>query len=552
MKRITLKILAVINLILILVALPTISKAEVKTPYLKKDKNITRLYVDDKPFVMLAGELHNSTSSSESYFAPLFSGLKNLNLNTVIASVAWEQFEPVEGKYNFSQIDALIKQAELNDLKLIVIWFASWKNGKSNYVPMWVKQNQNRFMRARAKDGGLVKDKQGNYGEFISTLCPNALEADAKAFEVLMRHIKQVDKNKTVIMMQVQNEVGLFQDMDYCSDALKAYSSDVPKQLLDYLKIDKKGNWEDVFGDSPLTKERFMAWSYATYINTIAERGKKIYNLPMYVNAWVRQNEDELAGNYPCGGPVDRVIDIYKAAAPLIDFCAPDIYLENFKETVAKYHSANNPIFVPEARLKPENLFYTITQHDALGFAPFGIEDGIGDFLYSKTNEVLKQLMPIIIANHGSDNMVGFAKNGDERGQTIKLNKQTVEINFLKKNEPCFGVIIERSPNNYIVAGMNCLIEFSSPSDSEITLIGQITEGQYSNSGDWVKGRMLNGDEGWKGKSFRMVGKINYLNETDQTIDLDGFVQPDYYNANRRKTITTPAIYKIKTYQLKQ
>lgn len=521
-------------------------------PYLKIENGVTRLYVDGKPFVMLAGELHNSTSSSEAYFAPLFSELKKLNLNTLIVSVAWEQFEPKEGSYNFKQIDALIKHADINNIKLVVIWFASWKNGKSTYIPMWVKEDQKRFMRVKAEDGGFARGKGGSYSEFISTFCPNTLEADAKAFEVLMQHIKEVDKNRTVIMMQVQNEVGLFQDMDYCKASLKAYNSDVPKQLLDYLKINKKGNWVDVFGDSPLTKEKFMAWNYAKYMNSIAERGKKIYNIPMFVNAWVRQNEEELPGEYPCGGPVDRVIDIYKAAAPAIDFISPDIYLPNFKETVKKYHRSDNPIFVPEARIKPENLFYTITELDALGFAPFGIEDGIGDYVYGKTNEVLKQLMPTIIENHGSSKMVGFAKNNDKKGETFVINNTSIKVQFLKKSEPSFGVIIECSKNNYIVAGMNFSVEFDSTKDSEITFIGQVVEGEYSEMGDWIEGRMLNGDEGWGKKCFRATGKINYLNTIDQSIDLNAAVAPDYYNANRLKTIITPAIYKIQTYQLKK
>src|ERR1035437_3411334 len=87
-------------------------------PQLRKEGNITRLYVDGKPFVMVAGELHNSSSSNLTYLAPIFPKLKEMGLNTVIASIAWEQFEPQEGKFDFSLIDGIISQARENNLKL--------------------------------------------------------------------------------------------------------------------------------------------------------------------------------------------------------------------------------------------------------------------------------------------------------------------------------------------------------------------------------------------------------------------------------------------------
>ncbi|MCK9343313.1 MAG: DUF5597 domain-containing protein [Massilibacteroides sp.] len=522
------------------------------TPYLKVVNGITRMMVDDEPFVMLGGELHNSTSTSEAYFGPLFSGLKNLNLNMVIGSVSWEQFEPTEGIYNYKQVDALIRYADANGLKLTLIWFASWKNGKSSYLPLWVKRNQRKYLRAKAKESTITTERSGLEADFISTFSDATCKADAKAFAALMKHIKQVDKNKVVILMQVENEVGLFQDIDYCKAAQKAYKQEVPQELLDYLKLDKKGTWEEVFGASPLTKEKFMAWHYATYINEVAARGKEEYNLPMYVNAWIMQKPTDLPGTYPNGGPVARVIDIYKAAAPAIDFVSPDIYLPNLKEVIAKYHRVDNPLFVPEARIKPENLFYTIAKHNALGFSPFGIEDGIGDYLYAESNNVLHQLMPQLLLYQGKNKVTAFAKNEEEEDEILSFGDYQLHIHYLSKEEPCFGLLIQTGKDQFIVSGMNVVVTFVPKDKTTVALVGQIVEGTYDKEGMWQAGRMLNGDEGVGLKLLKVKGVDHKTAQYDKAIDPNAPVAPDSYSANKWRTVTTPGIYKVEMYQLKK
>ena len=322
-------------------------------PHLKNTGNVVQLIVEDKPFIMISGELHNSTSSSVNYLSSVWPKIKKMNLNSVIASVSWEQFEPEEGVYDFTLVDELIKRARENKLKLCLIWFASWKNGQSSYVPLWVKKDTRRFFR--------VKTKEGQNIETISPFCDEALKSDAKAFAVLMKHIKEVDFDHTVIMVQPENEVGIFQDIDYNELALQKFEEEVPSQLLSYLKINKDGlkeavrsvwkvhgfkttgSWKEVFGDNPYSREFLMAWQYATYINEVVKAGKNEYPLPMFVNAWIVQHDKELPGDYPNGGPVSRVMDIYKAAAPDIDVLCPDIYLPNFKEIVAMYHRQRQP-----------------------------------------------------------------------------------------------------------------------------------------------------------------------------------------------------------------
>ena len=107
----------------------------------------------------------------------------------------------------------------------------------------------------------------------------------------------------------------------------------------------KAGTWKEVFGDTPFTKEFFMAWQYADYIDEVARVGKEQYPLPMFVNAWLVQYPEQLPGGYPTGGPVSRVIDIYKAAAGHLDILTPDIYLPDFKyynDKLGKYSNISN------------------------------------------------------------------------------------------------------------------------------------------------------------------------------------------------------------------
>jgi hypothetical protein len=244
-------------------------------PRLEKQGTAARLIVDGKPFLLISGELHNSTAGGFGYMRPVWKRLKEKNLNSVIATVSWELVEPEEGKFDFSLVDSVIAGAREADLKLILIWFGSWKNGGSIYMPSWVKKDYVKFPRAR--------DESGKPLEILSTLGQASVEADANAFAALMRHIREVDQSEhTVVMMQVENEVGILDNMgktpgnarrDFSSAANDAYNGNVPPELIKYLTDNKKdlfpellkvwekngfktlGSWEEVFGKSELKSD---------------------------------------------------------------------------------------------------------------------------------------------------------------------------------------------------------------------------------------------------------------------------------------------------------
>lgn len=528
-------------------------------PFLK-DK---QLWVDNEPFIMIGGELHNSTASSILYMEQenIWSILQSLNINTVLATISWEQFEPEEGVYDYELLDYLIANAEKNNLKMVVVWFASWKNGESSYVPSWVKENTTRFPRVKTKDGRSI--------ETLSVFSDESMKADARSFTELMKRIKQRDKNNTVVMVQPENEVGIFQDIDYNKAALDKYNGEVPPQLLSYMVENKEklkeelrsvwalseyktsGTWKEVFGDNPWSKEFFMAWHYASYINYIAEAGREVHDLPMFVNAWIVQHPDDLPGVYPNGGPVSRVMDVYKAAAPSIDVVSPDIYLPNYKEIYAMYVRDDNPLLVPESTLDAGRAFYAFAEHDAICYSPFGIESGAGDVLFSMSYGVLNELMPVIAKNQNKGRMRGIHLSREEQDREFTIEGVDISVKIQDPDEPAFGLIVKSDNNEFIAAGMNYRVTFGGGSGNQINHVKKVTEGKYVD-GEWIEGRWLNGDETWHNTLVRVLGRQVNPDErlrgqqTDQDVNNN---EPFVYTPGAKNRLNTPGIYKVEIYQ---
>ncbi len=511
---------------------------------------------------MIAGELHNSSASSIGYMQTIWPKLKSLNLNTVLASVSWDQFEPEEGKFDYQLIDYLIENAERNNLKLVVIWFGSWKNGQSSYIPLWVKQDTKRFPRVQTADGRQI--------ETLSVFSDASRNADAGAFTALMKRIGEQDRNQTVIMVQPENEVGIFQDIDYRREALQAYENQVPQALMEYLKSNKStlkeevksiwegagsktsGTWKEVFGNNPQSKEFFMAWHYARYINHIAASGRKEHNLPMFVNAWIVQKPDDLPGVYPNGGPVSRVMDMYKAAAPAIDVVCPDIYLPDYKEIYAQYYrKSDNPLLVPESSLDPARAFVGFAAFDAICFSPFGIEDAVGDVLFSASYGLLHELMPIITKYQGTGKMRGIHLTANHQDEVLRIADYEVALKIQDSKKPAFGLIIHTAEQEFLVVGMNFKATFQKTSGNQMAYIGKVTEGRFVH-GEWVEERWLNGDETYHHELLRALGREISIaspyqsRETDLNVkEGDQFV----YSPSSLESIIMPAIYKVILYQ---
>ncbi len=501
-------------------------------PHLEKHGNATQLVVDGKPFLILGAELHNSSSSNLDYMRPIWPELAAIPLNTVLTPLSWELIEPREGQFDFTLVDGLIRDARENHLHLVFLWLASWKNGMSSYAPMWVKQDTKRFPRVIEKDGSVV--------EILSTLGQETMKADARAFAATMRHIREVDGDAhTVLMMQVENEVGVLGDSrDRSPAANQAFSGQVPAQLINYMQQHRdtlipefrqvweaagaktSGTWEEVFGPGAGTDKIFMAWNYGRYIQQVAAAGKAEYPIPYYVNTWLA-GPNAVPGQYPSGGPLPEVMDVWKAAGSSIDIYSPDIYARNFAEWCDRYNRGGNPMFIPETRGGAQggaNVLYAIGAHETIGFSPFGIDippretpppltEADPNNELGKSYKVLQDLAPIILAHEGKGEMAGFLLDQDHPEMTVDLDGYRLQMHldelFGSEAKNAAGMIIAIGPGEFLGAGRGFMVTFSRKDSPSIHVgIGAIDEGTFS-EGAWVPGRRLNGDENNQGKDWR-------------------------------------------------
>lgn len=201
-------------------------------PRISKSGDSGQLIVEGKPYLILGGELGNSSAGTTAQADSILPRLAAMHINTVLMPVAWEQIEPAEGTYDFSILDHWIDDAREQHLHLVPLWFGSWKNGVSSYAPTWIKQDPMRFPRAETADGELL--------EILSTLGSETLKADSVAFAALMKHLKEKDENQqTVLIVQVENEVGyLGLGRDRSAAANRLFTFAVPPQLMQELQRD--------------------------------------------------------------------------------------------------------------------------------------------------------------------------------------------------------------------------------------------------------------------------------------------------------------------------
>jgi hypothetical protein len=492
--------------------------------------------------------------------------IESFNMNTLIVSASWDIVEAKEGSYNFNEIDALIEEARARNMKLVLIWFASWKNGRSTYTPEWVKTNPKKYPKVITRDGRTL--------DILSTFHANNRKADERAYVELMKHIKEVDHDNTIIMMQVQNEVGILgSERDYSQIAEKAWRSYVPDDLILYLQQNKgklfpeldkawtangyktKGNWEEVFGKNKFpenysrtqsgfspsqgrdslfyevyygyTDEIFMAYHYAKYIEEIAKAGKKIHNIPVFVNAWLRSPGQSIPGKFPSGGPNPEVIDIWRAAAPSIDFIAPDIYIEEYDRVLGDFTRSGNPLFIPESSLSSARALYAYGEYDAIGFAPFGI-DGTSRTTPAKlehlsnTYHVLNNMTEVITSMFGSKKMRGLMVDQNKPEHTIEMGnfiitarptRQRRALNIgqsleqlaaenaalARQSQEQFdggAIVLHTDENEFIFVGYGINLQFRLKDSIKHSSFGIVSkdEGTYIYN-VFVPGRRLNGDE---------------------------------------------------------
>lgn len=484
--------------------------------FLQKQGTATQLVVHGMPFLILGGELGNSSAAYPQDIERIFPKLKKMGLNTVLVPVYWDLTEPVEGQFDFTLTDKALQQARENDLKIVFLWFGAWKNSMSCYAPLWFKENHKKYPRAYTQSGKPL--------EIASAFSEAVYEADHHAFSQWMQHIATVDKEEgTVIMIQIENEIGMLEDArDYSREANKIFNAPVPAEFMTYLQKNKKalhpqmlkkwesqgckkqGNWQEVFGADIYTDEIFMAWHYAKYVEGLAQTARSIYNIPLYVNA-AMNSRGRKPGEYPSAGPLAHLIDVWHCGAPSIDILAPDLYDNGFTDWVARYKLHNNPLFIPEIRLTDNNsvrAFYIFGEHDAIGISPFSIEDG-SDSPNSplvQSYARLTELMPLLTKYQGKGLMKGLLFDSENKERIIADDDLTITARHFftlpwdsrATNGSIWpeggGILLKLSKNEYIVAGSGIVLEFAKTSEKQtIEKQKQLGEDGFALRNDQIK-----------------------------------------------------------------
>jgi Domain of unknown function (DUF5597)/Beta-galactosidase len=481
-----------------------------------------QLLVDGKPYVILGGELGNSSAGTAAQADEILPRMAHMHLNTVLMPVAWEQIEPAEGKFDFAILDHWIDEARAQNMHLVPLWFGSWKNAFSEYAPAWVKADTKRFPRARTANGAPT--------EILSTLGPETLRADSRAFAALTAHLKEKDAaQQTVLMIQVENEVGMLgAERDRSEDANRAFAGAVPAQLHEKLTA-REGHlspelaaqfhpegktWREVFGDA--ASEVFMAWRYAMFVDAVVEAGKKQYDLPMYMNAQLPAYM-ERAGDYPSGGPHPYFLDVYRATAQHVDFYSPDIYWPEFAYWVNRYRAAGLPVFVPEAKLEaaPYNALYAYGAVQAFGFCPFRIDSLKAENpLIAQVYGALESLGPSLAeAQHANQTRGIVLYANSARGtQTVTLGGYLFQASLSRvwntgalESQNGALLLVANGPDEFLAIGTGLTVKISRDPDTDTKMAGTASIEEVTRSGsDWKVVARLNGDQSNQGRQLTL------------------------------------------------
>lgn len=497
--------------------------AEAPIPKLVTEQGRHALLVDGEPFLILGAQVNNS-SNYPAALPQVWPAIEMIGANTVMVPIAWEQVEPREGEFDFSFVDTLLAQARERNMRLVLLWFATWKNNNPNYAPAWVKLDNDRFPRVVAADGKTLNS--------LSPLGKATLEADKKAFVQLMRHLKQADPQRTVIMVQPENEPGTYgSPRDFSPLAQEVFDGPAPEALVKGLNK-QPGTWRQALGKD--ADEFFHAWHVAKYIDQVAAAGKAEYPLPMYVNAALRDPfVPNLPGQYESGGPTDNVLDVYKLAAPNIDLLAPDIYMREYDKyttVLDRYSRPDNALFVAETGNDTPfaRYFFAALGQQAIGWSPFGIDftrysnwplgakrmDAETLAPFALNYQLVKPAARLIAKQSFAGKVRGTAERAGEPEQHLRLNARWNAVVTYgvpqfwyagppKGNPQPIGaaLIVELGPDEFLVTGYHSRVTIY-PAGKDVRMIyDRVEEGTYQN-GEWKFLRVWNGDQTDYGLNF--------------------------------------------------
>jgi hypothetical protein len=496
-------------------------------PQVAKKDGRYALMVDGAPYLMLGAQAHNS-SGWPGMLSKVWPAIEYLHANTLEIPVYWEQVEARQGQFDFSVADTIITQARAHNVRLDLLWFGTWKNGSQHYMPEWMKADPAKYFH--------LIDKNGHPADSPSPFCTASQELDIHAFTAFMRHLKAFDPQRTVIIVQVENESGTWgPTRDYSPAAQKLFESPVPADVLKAMGKpgDASQNWQDAFGVE--AEVNFHAWAVATYVGKVAAAGKAVYPLPLYANAALRDPiKPGAPGSYEAGGPTDNVIPIWKVAAPAIDIVAPDIYMSDpvaYLKVLELYHRDDNPLFVPEtaSSASVSRFFFSALGLQAIGFSPFGLDYSVvspaqaaaatgpsapmDQFAPTAQNySLIGPMMREIARLNFEGKLQAVAEEKGTPTQTLAFGAWNAVVSYGpgRNNRAPTGnpeptgraLVAQLSDDRFLVTGYDCRVDFRPTQPDKRRQFMRADEGTYEN-GAFKFIRILNGDETDNGLNLR-------------------------------------------------
>lgn len=493
-----------------------------------------QLCIDGEPFLVLGGEMRNSSASTIRGLDRVWETCASLRLNTALVAVPWDLIEPERGRFDFAVVDALLAGADQRGLKLILLWFGSWKNGLSSYAPSWVKADPRTFP--------LVARADGRHLPILSAFSEATRDADGTAFATLLAHVAANDPTGVVVMVQVENEPGILGSArDHSPTARVVWEHPIEAALLERLRADADrlhpavrdliadaapgASWSDLGaregGDQDRVGELFQASGYAAHLEAVAGRGRAELPVPLFVNTWLDHLESPMLagvanpfggnrpGQYPSGGPVPHVFPVWKALAPSLDLLVPDLYGDDFGDRCAQYAAGNDGLFIPEMRRNRHvigDIFVAIGEYGAIGTSPFGVDGVPGELpeearaLIAETYGNLAELAGIISDAQRRGEITGFRLNADHPRHECEIGGHRLIVTRDMERDPMpeapesFGLVALDGTGRFIGTGSGFRVSFESLDPAKAVWIESVDTGRFVD-GDWQVDLVLNGDE---------------------------------------------------------